>query len=169
MKLYVKEIEDGSYEKPMSVRDFLIWYFSGNNTFMSSSKATYKTNKCLRKQCAENKIRSFDDLLALVTTYFPSYNEIKLIKILLTLKVDGKIFLYDNTKKYVFKNIKLKPQLGYCSTMNKIRYILSNNSNLYFDNIVYAPKGSSKYSWLELLNMIGINNQDQLNNFIKKY
>lgn len=151
MAIYVKFAEE---KKPRTIKEFLIKFYSYYKTSdFAKGYITYSNKECTSLQC-EKTYRSFDDLLELVQTYYPSTTVQKFIKILLTVKIPKK----DNNTFY-------KPHLGICSGMGKIRFIPYNVHDLYDYKTVMK---NSKYTWEELLKPLGINDKKDLINYHNK-
>ena len=127
----------------------------------ASNKATfYKYNNVYYKQCSAYKFRSFDDILLICKTYFPS------VKVETVFK---KLLLLNNTKSSVL-NDELNQQFGYCGDIRRIRYIGNYSVSLqyFYKNATTRNQGESKYSWKDLFKMININNVEELKEFYLK-
>lgn len=149
MAIYVKFAEE---KKPKTVLGFLNLFYSrviGNYCVLG--QFTYHDKECKLIQ-DNNKYRSFDDLLDLIQTYYPSTKPSKLMHYLLILKIElpgGGVS---------------KPHLGFCSQMGRIRYIpwfCSHYSG------IKKKMTKSKYTWQELLSPLGINNEQEFLEYIK--
>ena len=142
-----------------NVDDILNKLLISNN--QSSNKQTfYKYNNVYYKQCSVGKFRSFDDILLICKTYFPS------VKVE---TVFEKLLLLNNTKSSVLNNT-LNQRFKYCGDIRRIRYI-SNYSNLlenFYKDATTCLQGESKYSWKDLFKMININNVEELKEFYLK-
>lgn len=149
MAIYIK-----LKSKPKTVRELLKSLFSYVNTNLVTNVTTYKDRKCKQIQCDSNKLRSFDDVLEVVNTYFPTVSYKTVFKILLTLKIP-------NSEKI------FNLHMGHCQGIERIRlaYYVGNYPD--YNNAKSQPKYESKYSWKELLNEIGIDSEDKLIDFIK--
>lgn len=151
MKLYVKFAEE---KKPKTVLEFLQLFYSRKvDVFYAFGHYTYYDKECKKIQDTHNW-RSFDDLLDLVQTYYPSIKPVKLMHYLLILKIQ------------LLNGVLSKPHLGTCDGMRKIRYIpykhiIENNSSLS------RPMPESKYTWSELLAPLGILNREDILTYIK--
>lgn len=147
MAIYVK------FKKPRTINEFLILFYTRREGSGQAYAAyTYYDKNCHREQC--NKIRrSFDDLLELVQTYYPSTTPKILISRLLKLKL--------NNYKYIC--------LTNCSGMSKIRisYFIYADYASNYNKAVSIDKLKSKYSWKDLLDKIGITNEKQYQDYIK--
>lgn len=127
----------------------------------SSNKSTfYKYNNVYYTQCTFGKYRSFDDILLICKTYFPS------VKVETVFK---KLLLLNNTKNNVL-NDRLRQRFGYCGEIKRIRYIGNYSSSLYrfYSDAMSRVQGESKYSWKDLFKMININNVEELKEFYLK-
>ena len=144
-----------------NVDDILNKLLISNSSLQNSNKPTfYKYNNVYYKQCSAGKFRSFDDILLICKTYFPS------VKVETVFK---KLLLLNNTKSSVL-NDSLKQRFGYCGDIRRIRYI-SNYSNLlenFYGDAITRNQGESKYSWKDLFKMININNVEELKEFYLK-
>ena len=154
-KIYFKDIE------VKNVDDILNKLLINNNGLQSSNKPTfYKYNNVYYQQCSAGKYRSFDDILLICKTYFPS------VKVE---TVFEKLLLLNNTKSSVLNN-KLNQRFRYCGDIRRIRYI-SNYSTLlenFYKDATTGSQGESKYSWKDLFKMININNVKELKEFYLK-
>ena len=127
----------------------------------TSNKSTfYKYNNVYYNQCTAGKYRSFDDILLICKTYFPS------VKVETVFK---KLLLLNNTKSSVL-NDSLKQRFAYCGDINRIRYIGNYSTSLqnFYSDATTRAKGNSKYSWKNLFKMININNIEELKEFYLK-
>lgn len=142
-----------------NVNDILRKLLIGNG--QSSNKPTfYKYKNTYYNQCESNRYRSFDDILLICKTYFPS------VKVETVFK---KLLLLNNTKSSVL-NDSLNQRFGYCGDIHRIRYIgsYSNSLNCFYKDAITRSKGHSKYSWTDLFKMININNVEELKEFYLK-
>ena len=127
----------------------------------SSNKSTfYKYNNVYYQQCTAGRYRSFDDILLICKTYFPS------VKVETVFK---KLLLLNNTKSSVL-NDKLNQRFGYCGDIRRIRYIGNYSTSLqyFYSDAMSCSQGESKYSWKDLFKMININNVEELKEFYLK-
>ncbi len=161
-KIYVKNIK-----KQPTIREFLILLFTGEGIITTNSKfpTTYSDKECTQIQCTANRMRSFDDLLDLVETYYPSITPKRLIDLILTLS-------FEKTHEGI-KRI-LKPQFSYCGGMRKIRILYMNDTygNSHMSNfsiICNLNQFNSKYSWEDLFLMLDIKSQKEFDEYIKKH
>ena len=136
-----------------------------NKLLISSSQTSnkptfYKYNNVYYQQCSAGKFRSFDDILLICKTYFPS------VKVETVFK---KLLLLNNTKSSVL-NDKLNQRFGYCGDIRRIRYIGNYSLSLqyFYSNAITCKQGESKYSWKDLFKMININNVEELKEFYLK-
>ena len=153
-KIYFKDIEVKNVDDIL--RKLLI---SSSN--QSSNKPTfYKYNNVYYQQCSAYKFRSFDDILLICKTYFPS------VKVETVFK---KLLLLNNTKSSVL-NDSLKQRFGYCGDIKRIRYIGNSSNSIYnfYSDAMSRKQGESKYSWKDLFKMININNVEELKEFYLK-
>ena len=136
-----------------------------NKLLISSSQASnkptfYKYNNVYYNQCSAGRYRSFDDILLICKTYFPS------VKVETVFK---KLLLLNNTKNSVL-NDSLKQRFGYCGDIRRIRYIGNYSTSLeyFYSDAITRKQGESKYSWKDLFKMININNVEELKEFYLK-
>ena len=136
-----------------------------NKLLISSNQASnkqtfYKYNNVYYNQCSAGKFRSFDDILLICKTYFPS------VKVE---TVFEKLLLLNNTKSSVL-NDKLNQRFGYCGDIRRIRYIANYSVLLeyFYSDAMLRSQGESKYSWKDLFKMININNVEELKEFYLK-
>ena len=136
-----------------------------NKLLISSNQASnkqtfYKYNNVYYNQCSAGKFRSFDDILLICKTYFPS------VKVE---TVFEKLLLLNNTKSSVL-NDKLNQRFGYCGDIRRIRYIANYSTPLgyFYSGAITRSQGESKYSWKDLFKMININNVEELKEFYLK-
>ncbi len=155
MKIYV------NFARPRTAKEFLKrFYYNGNRPFLQAS-ATYQDKACKNFQCSKEKFRSFDDLLMLITTYYPSYNAKKLMRLLLTID-------YGYKEKFI-------PYFGSCAGMERIRYlpytsIHADKSDIISYNAAIKNKQyDSKYSWKDLFTMLNIHNNEDLDKYYAKF
>lgn len=126
----------------------------------SSLNTYYKYENIEYLQCEKNRYRSFDDILLICRTYFPSTKVETVFKKLLLL----------NNKKSLILNDNVKCQFRYCSTINRIRYVANYNATVsyFYNTAISSSCGNSKYSWKDLFKMININNVEELKQFYLK-
>lgn len=149
MNIYAK------LEKPRTLRQLLEQFFTINNGSYVCNVATYKDKECTTLQCYQGKYRSFDDVLTFAKTYFPSTTPKKLLSTLLTLKIKDK---YDRPcELYMFS----------CHTIRRINLFYAFAVYQY-GTVIIQLKYESKYSWKQLLDMVGIKSQEQLVAFREK-
>lgn len=155
MKIYV------NFEKPRTAKEFLKkFYYSENGPFLKAN-ATYKDENCKFLQCPKNRMRSFDDLLVLIKTYYPSYNAKKLMHLLLTID-------YGYEKNFM-------PYFANCAEIQKIRYLpyvkinIGKAGLLSYDVTIQQKQYGSKYSWKDLFTMLNINNNEDLDKYYAKF
>jgi len=144
-------------ETPKDINDLISKFFVRgllNSRFGAShymGAITYSDKECTIIQCELNKIRSFDDFLLCVYTYFPKMELKDIVHslILTTFKQDDVIF---------------QPQFQYCNDIKKITIYFSFSQMVYFEEVL---KYDSQYSWQELLKLLNINNREELLQYIK--
>lgn len=150
MAIYVKFAE---IKKPKTVLKFLKLFYSRSiNSYNAIGHVTYFDKECNQIQDF-HQWRSFDDLLELTQTYYPSIKPLKLMHYLLILKIK----LSDTTMS--------KPHLNVCGVMGKIRYIPYKECG--YDSSIGEKMYNSKYTWSELLVPLGITTRKQFLEYIK--
>jgi hypothetical protein len=152
MALYIKmKIE----EKPIKIRKFLKQYYIGikAHPYLLLGGQTYTDKECTKKHCNLH-YRSFDDLLDLTSTYYPSTTPERMVHYLLTTN----FVLPDGKKAY--------PHIGVCSTMKRIRFIPYKDAT-YPEEAINRKMENSKYTWKELFAMVGITNKEEFLEYIK--
>jgi len=153
MKLYVK------HGRQRTIREFVKLFFERYSVVAKYyyGVATYNDEECTQVHCHNRKLRSFDDLLIVVNTYYKNVTAKKLIDILVTLdlKVDGEpLYLHCGTCSGI-----MRIRMCYC-----IETQTPSCSN-YTDNNKY----NSIYSWKELLEMLNIKSKEEYLAYNKKY
>lgn len=161
-KLYLEHVEKGCIDvKSMTLKEFILFLLKVPNHF----PPTFFDKECKRQHCQAFKMRSFDDLLCIVKNYYPDTTVKQLTHEIVTLK-------------YVdYNNMTYRIEYSNCSTMQRIRLrlvYLGSGVN-YDDMYTYAylsqvSKYNSKWSWIQLLNILEIkNNTDFINYKNKKH
>lgn len=166
MKLYIEELKDK--ERPKTIIKFIKLFLFTNNNY--NAKATFTNKECNIKHCVRGKMRSYDDIFILTKTYYPSITHKKLMEILLCIGITEKYYIYDYVKSgNVLKERIRRIYMSNCSTMRRIR-ITYNQDITYIDynSIKMINKYNSKYSWIQLLNKLGITSQKELINYMTK-
>lgn len=149
MAIYIKLDKD-----PTTIKKLLEkWFSHSNYTDRRIGVETYTNKKCTIKQCLAERMRSFDDTLECVQTYFPKVTPKDLMHELIILDLKSK----DGKQLY--------PHFYYCASMKRIRIIYYISSSNGWSN----PKLSSKYSWRELYEMLGINQPEEIEKYKQKY
>lgn len=116
---------------------------------------TYHDSECTILQCNARKLRSFDDIYDCVKTYYPNTTIENLFHILLTIK------LKDKNQKRLYLH------MSNCSTISRIRLLYYHD--IYSCLASYkCKKYDSKYSWIELLDMLGLTTEIEIINYINK-
>ena len=154
MAIYVKFAEES---KPKTVREFLHKFFSSHRESYLRNIETYSDKECTILQCKANKYRSFDDIFELVKTYYPTVNVGTIFRILLTLKPKHNDIVYnlfmmscDGIKKINCLYVKFKG--------DKVKN---------YNEIIHNTSYDSNYTYKELFDMIGVKNQEDLDNILK--
>lgn len=151
MALYVKFAQE---KKPRTVREFLKKYYSIRvDPYVAYGGPTFKNPECTVLHCSLS-YRSFDDLLTLVNTYYPSIKPKKLMHYLLTIK-------------FVLQGGAVaQPNIGVCGTMGRIRFL--PYKDLHYDQSqIDRVMPNSQWTWKQLFAMIGINDEAEFRAYIK--
>ena len=154
MAIYVKFAEES---KPKTVREFLNKFFSSYKEQYLRNVETYLDKECTVLQCKANKYRSFDDIFELVKTYYPTVSIGTIFKILLTLKPKHNDIVY-NLFMMSCKDIK---------KINCLYVKFQGDSVKNYKEIISNTTYDSNYKYEELFNMIGVKNQEDLDNILK--
>ena len=148
MKIYTK------FGKQDTIYKFIKKLYSNIESSGAHAQGTYMDEKCTIMQCYSNKLRSFDDLLYCVQTYYPHCTPQYLMHILLTVNI---------------KSIEGKPLYLYvrnCISINRINcYYYYQEAYSNIDCLKY----NSKWSWRELFNMLELKTTEDIKNYVKKY
>ena len=154
MAIYVKFAEES---KPKTVREFLHKFFSSYKDQYLRNVKTYSNKECTILQCNINKYRSFDDIFELVKTYYPTVSIGTIFRILLTLKPKHDDIVY---------NLFMMS----CSDIKKINclYVKFKGDKVKnYSDIIHNTSYDSNYTYKELFDMIGVKNQEDLDNILK--
>ena len=154
MAIYVKFAEES---KPKTVREFLHKFFSSYKEQYLRNVKTYSNKECTILQCNADKYRSFDDIFELVKTYYPTVSIGTIFKILLTLKPKHNDIVY-NLFMMSCKDIK---------KINCLYVKFQGNNVKNYKEIISNTTYDSNYKYEELFNMIGVKNQEDLDNILK--
>ena len=154
MAIYVKFAEES---KPKTVREFLNKFFSSCKEGYIRNVETYLDKECTVLQCKADKYRSFDDIFELVKTYYPTVSIGTIFRILLTLKPKHDDIVY---------NLFMMS----CSGIKKINclYVKFKGDKVKnYKDIIQNTSYDSNYTYKELFDMIGVKNQEDLDNILK--
>lgn len=147
MAIYTK------FGKQDTIYKFIRKLYSDISNGEAHALATYSDKGCTILQCQARRLRSFDDLLECVQTYYPHATPEYLMHVLLTIviKHEGKhLYLY----------------MSNCTTISRIRvYYYTGES---YENI-NCSKYNSKWSWMNLLEMIKLKTTREIREYVKKY
>lgn len=136
-----------------SLQDLFLSFFrhepGASHPYLHGHK-TYSDQKFLYPQCEETKMRSFNDLYDIARTYFPEVTPKEVFETLIALP------------------IKVKVQLGFCSTMRRIRFVylgMENRSSA----VNYEEESTSGYpfSWQILGKELGMDTHAKLQEYIQ--
>jgi hypothetical protein len=153
MKIYIKGNRPKTIDELLK-RVFIVANPNSSPNFHTSCD-TYANKECTIVQCTMNRMRSFDDIYDIVKTYFPIVTPKSVMHKLLSLNIKGS----NGKNSYI--------ELSNCGGMGKIRVLYNLYQNISDYKRVY--KYDSKYSWDDLVSMLGINNDNELNKYIKKH
>ncbi len=149
MKIYTK------FGKQETVEQFLdLLYDNFEYSQEAHTVETYSDEACTIVQCLARKMRSFDDLYDMITTYYEDVTPKDLMHSLLTLKKKDK----HGTRLYLY--------MYHCSTIMRVRCHYDYNLYACIDAPFGCSKYNSKYSWQELLKMLNIETREDLRNYI---
>jgi hypothetical protein len=149
-KIYV------SFKAPPTIGEFIKLFFSVNhgNTSLNKNVETFFDEKCTLQQCKEYKMRSFDDMMVIINTYYPGTTPKQLMHELLVTDVKA-----DDGGELYF-------HMGDCPDIERIRCYYS------WTWATKSPwelsKYNSKWSWSELLAMLGIKNLEDMYEYVKQ-
>lgn len=146
-----------TFGKQKTIKDFLKLLYSDNSrSDVVLPVATYYDEECTKTQCVAGRLRSFDDIYDCINTYYPNTTPKQLIHGLLTLNLKD---LY---------NRQLYLHMYNCRTINRIRLYYTVDEVLAYQDYG-CSKYESKWSWVELLEMLGIKNHSDIINYVNKY
>ena len=147
MSIYV------NFEIPKTPEEFLLKLYSLVTYNRAHCVATYFNKEGTLLQCQAQKLRSFDDLFELFTTYYPEITEKDLIRLLTTANIKST------------NGQQLYLHIANCSGIQRIRIFYHPNLDecvMYFN----CEKYQSKYSWVDLYKLIGINSAAELKQYM---
>ena len=157
MAIYVKFAEE---KKPKSIKEFLTKFFSHRTEHIFQNVETFNDKECTKTQCYRDKIRSFDEVLDLVQTYYKTATPKNVFKTLLDLVITD-----DQGRKYYLYMMS-------CSGIQRINLLYYRGrealSQTKYKHICGNPRYYSKYDWKELFAMIGINSNEDLTKYLKE-
>lgn len=148
------------FKKPKTIEEFLKKIFSyrmGSDSVRNIE--TYENENCTYLQCPKGKLRSFDDILECVNTYFPEIDYKEVFKALLRLQVKDAIGNICDLMMSNCGGIK-RIRMHYTSGYGDSRQVL-------YGHALRVDQYDSKYSWRELLKAIEINSEKEYLQFIK--
>ncbi len=139
--------------KPKTIEELLLSLFSNGTVAKRTNVITYSDEKCLNIQCIEGKLRSFDEVYDIITTYFPETTLKEIIHNLITLdfKLDEPLYI----------------KMTNCSTINRI--VLYYSTDYFNTSIFDISKYNSKYCWDELLNLLKLKSIVDIKKYVKKH
>jgi len=151
-------------ENSKDVVDLLKKLFSSQSYDKVKNIQTYSNKECTTSQCQPDKLRSFDDVVRIVKTYFPKATIKDIFLSLLQLKVKNRAGDVCNMG------------MGYCSDMGKIRIWYSSSpytTNVHHSDFSYSAmlgrnQGRSSHSWAKLFEMVGIDSYEKFLEVTKK-
>lgn len=143
-------------EEPRDLEDLIMKLYINKYDTYAKSDYTYMDKECSKYQCEAGRYRSFDDLLELAQTYFPEVTPAELMHTLLVTDIRD------------IKNNELYLYMGNCSTIKRVRIIYSTSEEACYQDR-NCNKYDSKYSWMELLKMLGLETTKEISDYVKKY
>ncbi len=151
--IYVK------FKRPRSVREFLIQLYSrDSNSPLPSCVTTYHNKECTNVQCSKNW-RSYDDIYALIHTYYPSITHKQLIHNLLVFSWEKTIYKGGKEEK----TIHMFPHFGYCGGMSRLRWMPFNYASIYY----FCT--TKTYSWQELFAKLNVDSMESAQIYIDNH
>ena len=173
MEIYLRD-----FKKPRSIKEFLYRFFmtQANISKQNCSRCleTYYDKNCTSQQCSLGRLRSYDDLFDLVKTYYPTITDKRLFRLLLTTNYRTVNKAYNSNELCI-----IEPQLYHCSSMRRIRicYTLYPDKRtienmkylLNYNYIIQLTKYDSKYDWVQLFAILGINSNEDLKEYYEKH
>jgi hypothetical protein len=153
MKLYVK------IKRRTKVKDFIADLFTygiskdaiKDRVILKVMVPSYYDKKLTKEQCGIVSYRSFDDLLLIVKTYYPSYTAKKLIKLLFSFNI------YERTFYMVTCYGIRKPTCCF--------YKVSEKNYVIGDRIIKSK--ATNGDWKDILKLIDITTKKQLQKLVK--
>lgn len=148
MSIYV------NFEIPESPKEFLIAFYSVLWRDRAYCKETYFDKECTRLQCSAQRLRSFEDLFELLTTYYTDLTKKDVIEILSSTVLKSNV------------NVPLYLHISNCSTISRIRvfyYEDINSCALDFN----CSKYNSEFSWADLFKLINVNSREEYREYLK--
>lgn len=155
-------------KQPQSLHDVLdgLYYMYSEAATHLSALPTYHDPECNDLQCQGGRFRSYDDLFEIFSTYFPGVTTKEVTHALLSYtRVFKRKTLRDN--KLVTVEEIANPQLAYCGSMRRIRFLYHFNS-IYFKDEYLDMKLDSRWSWRHLLGELGIHNEEELMEYVEE-
>jgi len=149
--IYLEKFKD---KNPKDVKEIIIALY--NNNYCASLK-TYQDSLCTKLQCESSKSRSFNDIYYLCKSYLPATAPKDVIEVLLNLKINNKVIYggaCGNIKKIVINFY----------SMSEIKAAFIDGT---YDKYIDKSQYNSQWNWKELLEMIGITNNQQYNKYVK--
>lgn len=140
-----------------NIKELLLMFYNDGTDLGGSASTTYYDPECTNTQCDSGKIRSFENVLSIVLTYFPETSFEDFVTTLIQLDIK-------NTKLKSDKKLVFFPAA--CSDIERITiYWHSIYEKRSYKSLVWnVPDGreESLYSWEEILENIGINDIEDL-------
>lgn len=149
MKIYT------TFGKQKTIREFIKLFFNNVYSDRRTNVTTFFDENCTQIQCNKGKFRSFDDIYDCVKTYYKSVTPKQLIRILITTDLKSST------------NQQLYFHMSTCGGIQRQRCLFY--SNTYNANTFTCNQYNSKWSWKELLLMLGVNNQEELIAYTNKH
>lgn len=137
------------FGKQKTIKQFITKLYSQSHGYGFSSIETYSDSDCTEIQSYAMRVRSFDDVLECVNTYYKNVTPKRLMYILASMKL-----VKDGNNLYLF--------CFRCTEINKSTFLFYNEAHW---TEKFNQKQKSQYSWEELFDMIGIKNKEDIINY----
>lgn len=133
MAIYLK-IPEG--KKFRSIEELLMYGYTQHGGYINYFTTTYKDKECTIQQCHSNASRSFEDLLEICQTYFPSTTKKRLAQMMYRTFERTKFSptFCDNIDKVVFDIFKTETKFG--ESMPKFQYNKKGKGQYSFNDIL---------------------------------
>lgn len=134
-------------KKPKTLKELMIQFFSHKGVFGDRrGVATFNDPECQEQHTPVGKYRSFDDVLEVAKTYFPTTTKKKLMKVLIDLR-----FSEVSTSG---EPLDLRLWIANCDGIERPTMVYNNGGGTY--RVINDDKmKKSKYKWSKLLALVG--------------